>query len=256
MYSLATFTNEYICKSQGHLCLSKWTELWEYFVVNLLSNSSRPRLYIVLHLAWMTKINCTIYLFQMLVQHSKECTKISLYLYQKRLMLTIFCNVWFWHITDAVWWRNRLSHCATSRKVAGSIPEGVIGLFHWHNPSGRTMALGSTQPLTEMSTRNIYWDVKAAGAWGWQPYHLHWLTVLTPGSFNLLEPSGPVQACNGIAFTDTIYTVRGRTKRLWATQFWGRRFDFHLRHRHRPIYFYSKTNKIHNFSSLLNITLH
>ena len=29
--------------------------------------------------------------------------------------------------------------------------------FSWHNPSGRTMALGSTQPLTEMSTRNISW---------------------------------------------------------------------------------------------------
>jgi hypothetical protein len=26
-----------------------------------------------------------------------------------------------------------------------------------HNPSGRTMALGLTQPLTEMSTRNISW---------------------------------------------------------------------------------------------------
>jgi len=29
--------------------------------------------------------------------------------------------------------------------------------FHWYNPSGRTMALGLTQPLTEMSTRNISW---------------------------------------------------------------------------------------------------
>jgi hypothetical protein len=28
------------------------------------------------------------------------------------------------------------------------------------------MALGSTQPLTEMSTRSISWGVKAAGAWG------------------------------------------------------------------------------------------
>jgi hypothetical protein len=26
------------------------------------------------------------------------------------------------------------------------------------------MALGSTQPLTEMSTKNIFWGVKAAGA--------------------------------------------------------------------------------------------
>jgi hypothetical protein len=50
-----------------------------------------------------------------------------------------------------------LRHCATNRKVTGSIPDGVIGIFHWHNPSGRTMSLGSTQPLTEMSTRKIYW---------------------------------------------------------------------------------------------------
>ena len=53
--------------------------------------------------------------------------------------------------------RSWLRHCATSQKVAGSIPDGVIGIFHWHNPSGRNMALGSTQPLTEMSTGNISW---------------------------------------------------------------------------------------------------
>jgi len=37
------------------------------------------------------------------------------------------------------------------------VPDGVIGFFHWHNSSGRTMALGSTQPLTEMSTKNVSW---------------------------------------------------------------------------------------------------
>ena len=30
--------------------------------------------------------------------------------------------------------------------------------------SGRTVALGSTQPLMKMSTRSIFWGVKAAGA--------------------------------------------------------------------------------------------
>ena len=45
--------------------------------------------------------------------------------------------------------------CATNQKVAGSIPDGVIGIFHLHNPPDRTMALGSTQRLIEMSTRNI-----------------------------------------------------------------------------------------------------
>jgi len=60
-------------------------------------------------------------------------------------------------ISGATRWHSWLRHCATSREVAGSIPDGVIGIFHWHNLSGCTMTLGSTQPLTEMSTRNIFW---------------------------------------------------------------------------------------------------
>jgi hypothetical protein len=51
--------------------------------------------------------------------------------------------------------RSWLRHYATSRKVAGSIPDEVIGFFNWPNHSSRTMALGLTQPLTEMSTRNL-----------------------------------------------------------------------------------------------------
>jgi hypothetical protein len=37
----------------------------------------------------------------------------------------------------------------------GSIPDDVIGFFDWPNPSSCTMALGSTQPLRETSTRNL-----------------------------------------------------------------------------------------------------
>ena len=65
--------------------------------------------------------------------------------------------------------------------------------------SDRTMALGSSQPLTEMSTRDISCKVKAAGAYGWLPYQLHVPTALKSGSLNLQEPLGPVQACTWIA---------------------------------------------------------
>jgi hypothetical protein len=51
-----------------------------------------------------------------------------------------------------------------ARKVAGSIPDYVSGIFHWHNLSGRTMALGVTQPLIQMSTNNNPSGVKATGA--------------------------------------------------------------------------------------------
>jgi len=84
------------------------------------------------------------------------------------------------------------------RYCAGSIPDGVIGIFQWHNPSDRTMALGSTQPPTEMSTRNISWGKGGLCVR---------LTILPPscavvmksGNLNFLEPSGPLQACNGTA---------------------------------------------------------
>ena len=35
---------------------------------------------------------------------------------------------------------------------------------HCHNPIGRTMNPGLIQPLTKMSTRNISWRGKVAGA--------------------------------------------------------------------------------------------
>jgi hypothetical protein len=39
--------------------------------------------------------------------------------------------------------------------MLGSIPGEVIEIFNWPNPSSCTMVLGSTQPLIEMSSRNL-----------------------------------------------------------------------------------------------------
>jgi len=47
-------------------------------------------------------------------------------------------NIWSHLAERDMRWRSWLRHCATSRKVAGSIPDSVIGILHWHNPSGRT----------------------------------------------------------------------------------------------------------------------
>jgi hypothetical protein len=87
--------------------------------------------------------------------------------------------------------------CATNRKVTGSIPDGVTGIFHWHNPSDRTMALGSTQPLTSnrIEYQEDFLGVNAAGAYGWQSYHhpapLSW-NLGTVTSWNPLGHSRPV----------------------------------------------------------------
>jgi hypothetical protein len=60
-------------------------------------------------------------------------------------------NVFEEHFSALFFSFPRLRHYATSRKVTGSSPDEVE-FFH---PSSRTMVLGSTQPLTEMSTRNL-----------------------------------------------------------------------------------------------------
>jgi hypothetical protein len=45
-------------------------------------------------------------------------------------------------------------------------PMESLGFVHCLNPSGRTLALESTQSLTEVSTRNISWWVEAASRKG------------------------------------------------------------------------------------------
>jgi len=61
-------------------------------------------------------------------------------------------------------WRNWLRHCTTSQKVAGPIPDGVIGIFRLHNPSGRTMAPGVDSASNGNEYQEYFLGVKAAGA--------------------------------------------------------------------------------------------
>jgi hypothetical protein len=104
-------------------------------------------------------------------------------------------SVQFLHSNAVAQW---LSYCATNQKVAGSILDVVMRFFIDINPSDRNMALGSTQPLTELSTRCI-----SRGKFS----RCVRLTTLPPycalvkksGNLNFLEPSGPPKACNGVA---------------------------------------------------------
>ena len=76
-------------------------------------------------------------------------------------------------------------------EVAGSISDLVTASFHWHNPSGLTMALGPTHPLKEMSSRNISWGGKGGWCLG---------LTLPPRAYclEIWEPQllGTIRACN------------------------------------------------------------
>ena len=73
-------------------------------------------------------------------------------------------------------------------------PMVSLEFFHLHNPSDRTMALGSTQPLIEMSTRNISWGGK-----GGRCVRLITLPPSCVDCLEILEPQPPnLRACTGL----------------------------------------------------------
>ena len=83
--------------------------------------------------------------------------------------------------------------CATNRKVAGSIPAGVSGFFI----DIKSFRSHYDPGVDSASNRNEYQEyflgVKADNL---PPS----CTVVTKsGNLNFLEPSGPLQACNGTA---------------------------------------------------------
>ena len=88
-------------------------------------------------------------------------------------------------------WRSWSKHCATIRKVAGSISDYVVGIFHRHNPFSRTMALGLTQPLTEKITRNISLG-QCVGLTNLPPSYADCLEIWEP------QPRGTLRACPGL----------------------------------------------------------
>ena len=61
------------------------------------------------------------------------------------------------------------------------------------------MALGSTQPLTELSTRDVSWWVRQLMCVTNNLTTIMCRLSRNFVSLNLLQPEGPVQACTGIA---------------------------------------------------------
>ena len=101
-------------------------------------------------------------------------------------------------------WRSWLRHCVTSQMVAGSIPYGFSGIFHWHNSSGRDTVLWLTA-LDKNDDREYFVGCKVVRFVG--------LTTLLPSCTdcleicrNLMEPFTcckmlrPTWPCSGIIF--------------------------------------------------------
>ena len=85
-----------------------------------------------------------------------------------------------------------------------------------YNPSDRTMAMGSNQPLTEISTRSISPWGKSGRCVRPTTLSLSSTVVMKSGNLNFLEPSAPLQTGNGIAFPLSVLIKRFNIKKFWG----------------------------------------
>jgi len=76
--------------------------------------------------------------------------------------------------------------------------------------------LGSTQPLTEMSTRGISWG-KGDQCVRLTTLSLSCAVVMKSGNLNFLEPSGPLQAYNGTALSLIYIHIPGVSRLVHIT---------------------------------------
>jgi len=89
---------------------------------------------------------------------------------------------------------------ASVNRATTHFADGVIGISHCYNPSGRTMALGSTQPVNKNECQEYF----LAGKGG----RCVWLTTVPPSIRDRHEiwepqPSGTLRSCPGIALPFT-----------------------------------------------------
>jgi len=90
--------------------------------------------------------------------------------------------------------------CAINGKVAGSIPNGVIGVFIDITSFWSHIALGSTQPLTEMNTSSIYLGGKGGRCVRMTTLPPPCAVVMKSGNLNFLEPSGHREPVMGLLY--------------------------------------------------------
>ena len=111
----------------------------------------------------------------------------------------------------------RLRSCATNRKVADSIPAGLIGIFHWHKilpialwPWGRLSLLQKQFP-------GVFPWSKGGRCVRLTTYHHPVPLSRNLGTFSSWNPLGHSRPVTGLLYLFTVFTTARRLSLSWST---------------------------------------
>ena len=100
-----------------------------------------------------------------------------------------------------------LRRCTKNRKVAGSIPAGVIGIFHWHKILPIALWSWGRLRLWQKWVPGTFPGGKGSQCIGLRNLPPSCAVVVKFEYLNFLEPSGPLQACNGTALPYILHHI-------------------------------------------------
>jgi len=102
--------------------------------------------------------------------------------------------------------------CATNRKVVGSIPPSVSGFFIDVKSFRSHCGPGVDSASNRNECQEHFLGVKAAGAWGWQPYHHPVPSSWNLGKLTSWNPLGHSRPVTGLLYLyQNIYCVHDFT---------------------------------------------
>jgi len=126
--------------------------------------------------------------FPLLARYRIELYRIELYRktseWQEMFFLKLCCYLKAFYGAHC-WWRSWLRHCVSGWKVAGSIPDGAIGIFQWQSfrpRYGRGFDSASNGNECQQALRADYittficrWSCNLGASYTWTPQGLPYL---------------------------------------------------------------------------------
>ena len=149
--------------------------------------------------------------------------------------------------------------CATNRKVAGSIPASVTGIFHCHKFLPIALWPWARHSLQQKWVPGAFPGGKGGPCLRLTTLPPSCAVIMKFGNLNFLEPSGPLRACNGTALPLPFWIMDSQNFSPWYYYYYYYYYSYYVVYCYHlyASYFYNfmpepnRVSRVHRVAALL-----